>query len=116
EAMVADPTAHGDADGRDLLAIREPHAGAARDAPALEPEARERGDQRVLERTEPAVEIAADAVQVDDRVTDQLAGSVPGDVAAARHLHHLDAEARECPGVRAHVSLARTPAHGQHRL
>src|SRR5207249_2376094 len=108
ESMVADPAPHGDADRSELLALGEPHAGAPGHAPARETPARERRDQRVLQRAQPAMEIAAHTVEPDDRVADQLSRPMPCDVATAGHLDDLDARALERAGVHADVPLART--------
>ena len=42
-------------------------------------------DQELLQETQVAVQVAAAPRQVEDRVADQLAGAVVGDVAAAVH-------------------------------
>jgi len=69
---------------------REPDAGEPVDPRALEPERAERPDQRLLEVAAVALHVPTVAVEVEDRVADELAGRVVRRLAAAVRLDHLD--------------------------
>ena len=77
-----------------------PDAGPARLARPREPEPRQRLDQRLLEVAQVDVQIALVLAQQEDRVADELAGAVVGDVAAA-----LDLEERRVAEVEQVVAL-----------
>ncbi len=49
-----------------------------------------RGDHGLLEVAQEAVEVALAVAEEQDRIRDELAGAVIGDVAAALELDHLD--------------------------
>src|SRR2546426_7389534 len=101
--MPGDPLLHVDPDARDLP-VPSPHAGVTRVARGGYAEPGERVDQRLLEGAEVPVEVPLVTRQVDDRVADELAGSVERHVPAALDLEDLDAIAAEempCIGVTA---------------
>ena len=78
------------------VVLLEEHAGHAVDAARRDAEFAERLDQRGLDAAQPGVDVGRAARgEVGDQVADQLAGAVPGDVAAARHLEQLDAARSE---------------------
>ena len=66
---------------------------------ALDVEAAERADDRLLQVAAVALHVAAVPVQVEDRVADELPRPVKGGLAAAVGLDHLDL------GVLGHVEL-----------
>ena len=88
----------------------EPDAGEPLDPRRLEPERRERPDDRLLEVAAVALHVAAVPVQVEDRVADELPGPVVRGLPAAVGLDDLDL------GVVGHVQLAlvRAPAERDH--
>src|SRR5215207_7111283 len=87
EAVGRDAVRDVDADGRDL-ALPDPHADVlvAALGVSLEPGVGERGDDRALHR-EDEVRHAADT---HDRIADELAGAVVGELAAAWRAHDVD--------------------------
>src|SRR5947208_7437096 len=92
--MPGDPLLHVDPDARDL-AVPSPHAGVTRIPRGGYAEPGERVDQRLLEGAEVPVELPLVTRQLDDRVADELAGSVERHVPAALDLEDLDAIAAE---------------------
>src|SRR5881398_1584366 len=92
--MPRDPLLHVDPDARDLP-VPSPHAGVTRVPRGAYAESGERVDQRLLEGAEVPVEVPLVTRQVDDRVADELAGSVERHVPAALDLEDLDAIAAE---------------------
>ena len=71
-----------DADGRDLVVAVDPHARAPVDPAAVDAELGEHVDQHALEPAHVADDV--DRVrQAQDGIPDELAGPVPGDLAAA---------------------------------
>src|SRR5690606_39071882 len=87
QAVPGDPPAHGHADRADL-ALADPHAGQARAARALDAELGEHADHDLLEVAQVTVEIAATLGQGQDRVGDELSGTVVGRLAPAFDLDH----------------------------
>ena len=73
----------------------DPDAGGRGIALAGDAEARERAQHDLLEQAHVAVDADAQPVQVEDRIRDQLAGAVIGDVAAAVGLTHRNPRALE---------------------
>ena len=57
--------------------------------------------------------VAAIRLQIHDRISDDLAGTVVGDVAAASGLVHLDAARRQRFGCREDVTAAAVAAHAE---
>src|SRR5438128_11841577 len=97
--MPRDPLLHVDPDARDLP-VPSPHAGVTRVPRGGYAEPGERVDQRLLEGAEVPVEVPLVTRQVDDRVADELAGSVERHVPAALDLADLDAiPAEEVAGI-----------------
>ena len=68
-----------------VLVTRYPGAAATRHAPGRDAELRARQDHRLLERAHVGDHVQRLA-ELDDRVTSQLPGTVPGDLAAAVHV------------------------------
>ena len=96
EPVPGTPTRDLHADGRDLL-VGHPHAGEPRLPVCLDPESGEDGDQRVFEAPHVGHDVAqavAPLGQRDDRVADELAGSVIGDVATPVGVHQLRPDRR----------------------
>src|SRR5205807_9751187 len=68
----------------------EPDPGEALDPRRLEPERRERADQRFLQVAAVALHVGAVPRQVEDGVADELAGGVVGRLSAAVGLDDVD--------------------------
>ena len=83
--------------------------------PAATPNARARVGERRLERADVRPEQQAAVREAQDRVRDQLAGPVVGDLAAALHAQHLDPAGGELVGGREHVGVVRLATQRQHR-
>ena len=87
KAVLGDPAAHADADGGDF-SVLDPDAGEALavigggDALGVE-----EVDLGLLQGAEVTVQVAGIAVEVEDQVADQLAGTVPGGLAATVDLN-----------------------------
>ena len=82
-----------DADRRNLSRQRpalDPDPGQAFDSRRLDPNGRERSDQRLLEVAAVALDVLAVPRQVEDRVADELAGPVVRRLAAAVGLDDVD--------------------------
>ena len=94
------------ADGHDLLAI-DPDTGEALATLAVDAECREGSHRDLLERADEVHDVALTG-EPDQRVDDQLTGTVVGDVAATVHRDDIDAGALEIACVEQHVRLART--------
>ena len=91
------PLARVHADGGDL-AVAHPDAGLARVARGVDAERREHANHHVLELAQVPMQVLRVPLEVDDRIADQLAGSVKGDVAAALDVEQLHAARRELLG------------------
>ena len=66
------------------------------------PKVAERADQRLLDLPQIPVQIALVALEIDDRIADELPGPVERDVAATLDLEQLDAaRSRAAPATRA---------------
>ena len=85
----------------------EPDAGQPLDPRRLELERRQRPDQRLLEVAAVLPHVPPVAVQVEDRVADELARAVERGLAAAVGLDDLDL------GVRGDVQLVRRRCGGR---
>src|SRR6266849_5869431 len=88
EAVGGDPAADMDTDGGkfffgDIGGRLDPDAGFAGDAIGGDGEIGGGADHGLFERTDVPVDVAANAVEIEDRIADDLAGAVIGDVAAA---------------------------------
>src|SRR6476620_5281508 len=80
-----------DADGGDLpRGPLQPDAGQAIEARSFDTERRERLDERLLEIADVLLDVAAVALQIEDRIADELAGAVKRRLAAAIGLDNLD--------------------------
>ena len=112
EAVAGDPARDADADGRQLL-VADPDAGQSRDASARRCRNRRRPDQHLFEVAHVPVHVAAIGLEIDDRVADDLAGPVIGDVAAAPGLEHLDAARGQVVVGRENVRPAAVAAHAE---
>src|SRR5439155_2315669 len=99
-----------DADGHDL-AVADPDAGIARQPARLNAEVGEGVDQANLEVAQVEADVRCGA-QIEDRIADQLAGTVIGDVAAAIDLEARDAARRKFRLVEKDVVAGATPADG----
>jgi len=80
ETVIGHPAFHGDADGGDF-ARADPDAGLALAARAFESEDGDALDEHLFEEAQVGVQVLS-WCQVDDRIADDLAGAVVGDVAA----------------------------------
>ena len=105
---------HPDADGGQLAPALHPDTGQALFAMGLHSKGRCSGDDRRLEAADisPQVERVA---QLDDRVGDQLSGSVEGDVAAAIDAVELRADLAQAFGTGQQVGLVPAAADGVDR-
>src|SRR5207247_2540180 len=101
EAVLRHEAGHAHPDGGDL-GEPGPHAGLPGDAVPLDAVGRERAYERLLEVAQVPDDVGA-ASEADDRVTDELAGTVVGDHAAAVRLEHLDAARGQRVAVPEHV-------------
>src|SRR5687768_2380594 len=79
------PTPHSDSDRRHLL-LADPNARPPANSTALQPQRLQNPDQRLLDAPKVPVDILPMPLQVEDGITDELAGTVIRDVAAARRL------------------------------
>ena len=89
EPMISDPAPDGDTEGGDL-AIPDPDAGSPLRAFAENVVSIQRTNERLLERAQPQVQVAPDAVKGDDRVTHELTRAVVRDFPAAIGLNDGD--------------------------
>src|SRR4051794_31867335 len=90
ETMAGDPPRDADTDRRQLF-VPDPHPGQAFDSAGLDPVVCGGADENRFQIAYVAVNVAAERIQVDDRITNDLAGAVVGDVAAAPRLVDGDA-------------------------
>lgn len=99
DSVERDPAAEFDADGADFgeavgrgsgAGIADPDAGGAFGALAGDFELAERADDGFFEEAHVGVQVEAVAIQIDDRVGDELPRAVEGDVAAAIGFDDLD--------------------------
>jgi hypothetical protein len=103
EAVHGDPPTHADADGR-YLPIFHPDAGEAVTDGRLDAMGDTRGDEGEFKRSKIAVKIASKSREIENRITDQLAGAVVGCLAAAIDFYDgvgesgIAAEAGAIPG------------------
>src|SRR4051794_18642196 len=96
--MPRHPAARMDPNGRDLP-IPDPHPGVFVDPFTLYAERGESVDESVLELPQIPVEVLAMLLEVEDRITHELARAMEGDVAAALDLEQLDATRGQQGGV-----------------
>src|SRR5215469_18043282 len=94
--MRGDPAADVDTNGRELFlgdAARrlDPDAGFAGDAIGGDAEVGRGADHGFFQSADVPVNIAADAVEIENGIADDLAGAVIGDVAAAIRFAEFDA-------------------------
>src|SRR5882762_5584430 len=106
--VPGNPLLHVNADARDFLAAG-PHARESRVALREDAEHVERLDQRLLERTQIPMQVLLVGAEIENRITDELAGPVERDVSAALHFEHVD------PGRLEHVPGLRIPAQRDDR-
>src|SRR5688572_21142534 len=90
EAVARHPARDADADGGELH-VAYPGAAEAFHASGCDPEVRGGANQHFLEIADVAVDVLAIRLEVDDRIADQLPGTVEGDVAATPGLVDRDA-------------------------
>ncbi len=106
EAVRADAAGDTDADRGDLC-VADPDARSAGDAVADDAERGQCLDQRGLQPAYVGDGAEAHRPQIDDRVSDDLAGAVERDVAAAIALDNVGAErAKPCAGTQQVVGIA----------
>src|SRR6185295_11805351 len=94
EAVPGDPVARVNADGCDLPAAR-PHAGVGGVSLAGNSIVSEGVDQRLFDFPEIPVQVLTVSLEIDDRIADELAGSMESDVTTALDLEDLDALAAQ---------------------
>lgn len=75
---------------RDIAGRLNPNAGFSGDAIRSDAEIRRGTDHGFLEGANVPVDIAADAIEIEDRITDELAGAVIGNITAAIGFSKLD--------------------------
>ena len=95
EAVGSYPAADVDADGGefflwDIARRMNPDAGFAWDAIRGDAEIAGGADHGLFERADVPVDVAADGIEIEDGVADDLAGAVVGDIAAAVGFAELD--------------------------
>jgi hypothetical protein len=93
------------------LRVSDPDAGLALPAGGHESKVSDRADEHILEQAQVGVQVPV-RVERDDRVADDLAGAVIGDVTAAVGSRRGDAFARQAVDVPAQIRL-RPRAHPQ---
>ena len=81
------------------FSVADPDAGQPWHAPGVDAVVGRDANQHLLEIAHVAMHVAAIGLQVEDRIADDLAGAVVGDVAAAPGLVDLDAARRQRVGV-----------------
>src|SRR6476659_4542793 len=89
KAVAGHPARNPDANRRQFV-VPHPHPSEPLDTAGDEPVIGGGSDERFLEVPHIAVDIAAIRLEVENRVSDDLAGAVVGDVAAAAGLMELD--------------------------
>ena len=113
--MPGHPVARVHADRRELAAP----ASTRRCSPALRspamPSGAMRADERLLDLPQIPVQILLVALEVDDRIADELSRAVEGDVAATLDLEQLDAARREQRRRREQMLLLRRAAQRDDR-
>ena len=82
QAVLADPAARADANGRNLAAL-QPHPGLPCAALARQIEGGEHIEHHLLKRAQVQMQISAMALQVEHRIEHQLARGMVGDLTAA---------------------------------
>ena len=82
---------------------------------ACDPERAERVDERLLDLSQIPVQVALVALEIDDRIADELSGAVERHVAAALDLEQLDAARREQLWRREKILLLRRAAERDDR-
>ena len=96
KTVGGDPAADVDTDGsefffRDSAGWLDPDAGFAGDTKGRDAEVRGSTNHGFFERADVPVHVAADAIEIEDGVTDDLAGPMIGDIAAAVRFPEFDA-------------------------
>src|SRR5262249_50616058 len=91
------PPRYPDADGRQLLAS-DPDAGQPPDPAGPDAKIRGRADEHLLEIANVTVDVAAVGLQIDDRIAEDLAGTVVRDVAAPNGFVTMDTAGCEQAG------------------
>src|SRR4051812_36476404 len=87
--MPGHPAAGMHADRCDL-AIIDPDARVLLDASAHDVESRQRVDQCLLDLAQVPMQILAMLLEIEDRISNELAGAVKGDVPTALDVEQLD--------------------------
>ena len=112
--MIADPAVDGHADGRDFFLVH-PNAWKAPSPPADDPEAIQQRDDGRFQPTDVAMHGLSGSDQREHWIADQLAGSMPGNVAAAACVVELHAGGIESLGFGQHVGAICPATQGDHR-
>src|SRR5438034_10309176 len=113
EPMPGDPIARVHANGRNLLLSR-PNAGVLRNTLGRDSELAERPNEQFLDLAEIPVKILLVAFEIDDRIADELARPVKGDVSATLDIEQLHATLRELLRRCQHVSILRRASQRDH--
>src|SRR5439155_16938108 len=82
KSVTGDPSGNADTDGREFL-LPNPYAGQAGNPSSLDPVIPRHSNQHFLQIANVAMDVAAIGFQIDDRIPDDLTGTVIGDVATA---------------------------------
>src|SRR5579884_3852915 len=109
EAVRGDPAADVDANGGDFSAV-DPDSGSAFEAVRMNVELCEGVDERLFDGANIRDYVALPFAEIEDGVTDDLAGAMIGDVAAAIGVMELDAGALENLGRREEICKMAVPA------
>lgn len=112
EPVAGDPPRNADADGRQLFAP-DPHAGQSFDATGLDTVVGRDADQDFFEIANVPVNIATVRIQVEDRVANDLAGTVICNIATSTRLEDLDVPRGERGGRREDVGAPPITANAQ---
>jgi hypothetical protein len=112
KAVARHPSGDPNAYGRKLR-VANPHACEAGDPSGVDAVIRRRPNEDFLEIAYVSVNVAAVGFEVDDRVADNLTGTVIGNVSPASGLVHVDASIGEHIGRRKNVRAAPIAAHAK---
>ena len=111
--MPGDPIARVHANGRNLLLSR-PNAGVLRNTLGRDSELAERPNEQFLDLAEIPVKVLLVSLEIDDRIANELARPVKGDVSATLDIEQLHATLRELLRRCQHVSILRRASERDH--
>src|SRR5690606_3103975 len=106
EAMRGDPAPGVDSHGANLAFLAfwaHPDTGTVLNPPRFDAEVRQGLDYNLLQGSQVAAKVGKDALQVENRIHDELAGSMEGDVPAAVYCDCFGANPFECSRVNQEV-------------